>query len=569
MSARARTLSIALAIVLATVVAYAPSLPGDFIWDDDAHVTQNELLRDVEGLGAIWVPRNTPQYYPVTFSALWAEFQLWGLEPLGYHLVNLALHALNALLVWRLFARIRVRPAWLVAALFALHPVQVESVAWVMELKNVLSGTFYLLAALSYLGFDARLRAGQRASGRYALALALFVLALLSKSITCTLPAALVLWMLYEREPIGWRRLTPLAPLFAVGIALALYTAHLEQVHVGAQGHEFDYDLGERISISTRALLFYPWKLVAPWPLSFNYPRWTIDTGSLAAWWSAAAVIGLAALALWAYRRGRRGPALAAAFYAGTAFPALGLITYYPMLFSFVADHFVYLPSLGVLALIAAGAERAVRRLGWPAATSAVVALAAGVMTWFHSASFSDARTLYRHTIAGNPGSWLAKSELGSMLLVDAKSGRADDPARSLRESRELLQSAVALKDDHYMVQYNTALVLFTLGEHAAALPHAERATELLPEFVRWGDPPMIRGLILNAMGRPDQAEPWCERALERDPENYTANLFLGDRKLARGEKEAALAHFQAARRAVPNAASAREVDARIRLSSE
>jgi len=278
-----RRLLLAFAIVLAGAFAYRPSLPGEFIWDDDAHVTENAVLRDPEALRKIWVPAfepryapHTPQYYPLAFTALLLEFRAFGLDPLGYHVVNLMLHLANALLAWAVFARVRMRGAWLVGALFALHPMHVETTAWVMEIKNLLSGSFYLLAALAYLRFDERYAAADRTrfpAGAYALAAMLFLCALLTKSVTCTLPAALVLALLFRRERIDARRLAPLVPLFVLGVALALHTAWLEHAHVGAEGVEFAFTLPQRVLIASRALLFYPLKLLAPWPHLFVYPR--------------------------------------------------------------------------------------------------------------------------------------------------------------------------------------------------------------------------------------------------------------------------------------------------------
>ncbi len=543
----------ALLLVAATILCYVPSLPGGFIWDDDMNVTQNETLRDVEGLGEIWIPQNTPQYYPLTFSVFWLEYQLWGLEPFGYHLVNLLLHALNALLIWSLLARIGVRGAGLAAALFALHPLQVESVAWVMELKNVLSGTFYLLAAGAYLRFDERRARSAGSRGSYALALALFVAALLSKSVTCTLPAALILVFLFRGRALDARRLAPLLPFFVVGIGLALHTAHVERVWVGAQGHEFVFSVSERLLIASRALLFYPAKLLAPWPLLFNYARWEIDPSAALQWWSVAAVVAIALVGLRSYRRGARGPALALAFFAGSAFPALGLITYYPMLFAFVADHFVYLPSLGILMLVAAGWTALVERLAWPRPALLVPVVAAGALTLGQSAHFADAETLYRHTLAHNPDSWLSQSELGALLLRRGQRLGREQGAAELAEARTLLADAVARKDDHFMIQWNNALLLSTLGEGEAALVHARRAAGLRES---WAEPPALAAVLLHRLGRTEEAEVWGRRALTADPVHFTANLFLADRTRATGRADEAAGHYAAAWEAAPNDAS-------------
>ena len=212
-----------LVILGATFLAYSPVWQCAYIWDDDDYVTKNVHLRTLDGLWRLWIPKTTRQYYPAVFSTFWLEYQLWGLRPLGFHLVNVLLHAVNGILVWRIAARLKIPGAWMIGAVFALHPVHVESVAWITERKNVLSGLFYLSSMLAYLRFD-RLRGTARlqqvadilGSGWrwYVLSLALFVLALLSKSVTCSLPAALILVMLWQRKPFTIAQLAPLAPMF-------------------------------------------------------------------------------------------------------------------------------------------------------------------------------------------------------------------------------------------------------------------------------------------------------------------------------------------------------------------
>jgi len=549
----ARTLLLALAICVAGLLAYLPSLPGEFIWDDDAHVTHNSLLREPDALGQIWVPQfepiykpNTPHYYPLSFTALWLEFRAFGLDPLGYHLVNLALHLANALLVWAVFARLRLRGAWLVGALFALHPMHVETTAWAMEIKNLLSGTFYLLAALAYLRFD-------ECRGAWSLSAGLFLCALFAKTITCTLPAALVLALAFRDGRIDWRRLKPLVPLFVLGIGLALNTAWLEHNFIGAQGAQFVYSPSERVLIAARVLLFYPFKLLLPWPNLFVYPRWAIDPSSPAAWWPVLALLALTGGALCAWRKGWRGPVLALGFYAISILPASGIVTYYPMLFSFVADHFCYLPSLGVLALVAATLRGA----------AAVVVLALlGGLTALQSAHFASAEALYRHTLAHNPEAWLARTQLAQVLLPDGQpwKQRAAQPPDSakLHEAEELLRSSLLLKEDDEITHYNLALCLQYQGRLEEARPHALRAAELVPGH----HPPQkheitsVAALLAYRCGDKAGAETLARGVLAADPGHYRSLRVLGDCLLDRGELTEARAVLVRALRAAPNAAA-------------
>jgi len=135
-------------------MAYAPAIKNGYIWDDPAHVTENSLLKSSEGLKKIWFePSASHQYYPLTFSSFWAEYHIWNLNPFGYHLVNVLLHILNAILLFFVLRRLNILGAWMAVAIFALHPVHVESVAWISERKNVLSGFFYLSSLLFYIRF--------------------------------------------------------------------------------------------------------------------------------------------------------------------------------------------------------------------------------------------------------------------------------------------------------------------------------------------------------------------------------------------------------------------------------
>ena len=239
----------AAAIVPITLLAYLPAWHGGFVWDDDGHVTK-EALRSVAGLWRIWFePGATQQYYPVVHSAFWLQFRAWGLDTTGYHIVNILLHASSACLLAVLLRRIGARGAWLAGAIFALHPVQVESVAWITELRNTLSGVFYFGAALTYLHFDER-----RTRGLYLAALGLFSLALLSKSVTSTLPLGLLIVFWWQRGRIHWRRdVRPLMPFLAAGVAAGAMTVWMERAFIGAEGAAFDFTLIERALIAGRA----------------------------------------------------------------------------------------------------------------------------------------------------------------------------------------------------------------------------------------------------------------------------------------------------------------------------
>lgn len=251
-------------IVGFTIVAYLPALDCGYIWDDDLYVTANTRLHDLNGLRRIWFePTSGPQYYPLTFTTFWAEYQLWQLRPLGYHLGNVLLQAANGVLVWIVLRRLRVPGAWLAGAIFSVHPVHVESVAWITERKNVLSGVFYFTSLLAYLrfaGLDPPTgdRPATNQSHWYWLALTLFACALLAKTVACTLPVAIVLLIWWKRGRIAGSDVVQLVPFFGLSLAMGLATSWVERSHTGAVGEEYSFTLVERCLIAGRIVWFMP-----------------------------------------------------------------------------------------------------------------------------------------------------------------------------------------------------------------------------------------------------------------------------------------------------------------------
>jgi tetratricopeptide (TPR) repeat protein len=497
-------------LVVATFVAYGPAYSGGFVWDDDYYVAENALLRAGDGWWRVWIPGATVQYYPAVFTSFWLEWRLWGDDPTGYHVTNVALHALAAVLVWRAGRVIGLPGAGFVAALFALHPVHVESVAWITERKNVLSAVLYLAAALLWWRFEEG-REARGAAGAtkehvstvrrtYLFATALFVLALLAKSVTCSLPAVLILVRLWRRRPVDRRFLAALAPWFAIGLALALHTAHVERVHVGATGEDFALTLFERLEIATRALVFYTTKLAWPEPLVFVYPRFELG-GGVASWWPALVVVAVGAASVVAFARGVRGPALALAFFGGTLVPALGFFDVYPMRYSFVADHFQYLASLGVFALVAASGVRWVRDERVRRASAGVVLAVLAVLTWRQCAQYADLETLWRTTIARNPAAWMAHGNLAELL---GERGANDEALVHVEAALAACTSTAGAID----LRANRALLLGRLGRNADALLDLEAV-----HAARGGNELDV-ATALERLGRDDEAEVWYRLAL-------------------------------------------------------
>ncbi|MCP4901658.1 MAG: O-GlcNAc transferase, partial [bacterium] len=355
MSQRSRAILGAVLLLVLTASAYFPVVSCGFIWDDDAYVERNGNLQGVRGLYRIWFDVTaTPQYYPMVHTTYWFEYQLWELKPAGFHVTNVLLHWIAAVLLWRILSLLNVPGAWLIAAVFGLHPVHVESVAWITERKNVLSAVFYLGSALAYL----RCKLGSGSRWLSTVSLLLFVAALLSKTVTATLPAALLLILWWKRERLCREDVRELLPFFALSLAFGMLTAWLEVHHVGALGDEWSLTFLERTLLAGKIVCFYIWKLLWPSNLTFIYERWNANFHS--AWQLAfPAAVTAVLLTLWGLRnRLGRGPLVAVLFFIGTLFPALDFFDVYPMRYSFVADHFQYLASIGIIALVIGGAAR-------------------------------------------------------------------------------------------------------------------------------------------------------------------------------------------------------------------
>jgi len=572
------SLGVALGVPLLVLWAYFPALHGGFVWDDDAHVTRPEL-RPVAGLLRIWSePGATQQYYPVLHSAFWVEHRLWGDAAVGYHLVNLAFHLLACALLYRLLRRLEVPGAALAAALFALHPVCVETVAWVSEQKNTLSTVFYLLAALAYLRFDAGRRVGWYLAG-----LGLFALALLSKSVTATLPAAILVALWWRRGKLSLKSdVLPLIPWFALGAGVGLVTAWVERTYVGARGEAFAMGILERFLVAGRATWFYLGKLAWPSDLVFLYPRWSLDTGAA---WQYLFPLGLFAVlgALFLLRGRGRGALAAALLYVGTLFPALGFVDVYPFVFSFVADHFQYLAAALGLSAAAAGLSLLAARLparaagAAPAAAALLVALLA-FLSWRQCANYSDVEVLYRSVLARNPASWLAHDNLGVVLVQRGKPdeavvhyreairlnpaypeaynnlGNLLAKARRFGEAEEAYAGALRARPTFAAAEYNWGYALNQEGRYAQAEGHFLSALRLKADLAE------VHFGLANAranLGRIPEAVPEYRQAIAMKPGFGDAHANLGRALAESGGLQEGLSELEEALRLQPENAEA------------
>ena len=530
-------------LVLAVLIAYLPAVHCGYIWDDDMYVTDNPLLYARDGLHRIWFTFDSPsQYFPLVYSTLRVEYGLWRLAPLGYHCVNILLHSVNAVLLWRLLERLKIRGAWFAAAVFALHPVQVESVAWITELKNVQMGFFFLLALHAWVEFDGE--EDRRRWGWYGLSLVFYALALFSKTTACTLPAALIIILWWRGTRIGWRRIAEVIPYGLLGIGMGLLTVWWERYHQGTHGKLFSIGLVDRILISARNVWFYAGKLFWPAKLTFSYPRWGLPPAEPGTALAFIALCGGAWAAFYWRRKVGRGVFAALAFFVITLGPILGVLMLYTFRYSFVADHYQYLACIGPIALVSAGGatwggrkpelRTAIRGAG------ALILLVLAGLTWMQCRIYQNDESIWRDTLAKNPDSLMAHYNLGNGLMRDG----------DLPGSLAQFDRAEQLDPDFFEARCNRADILAHLGRLPEAAAEYERAVQIQP-----GSSVIQNsyGLILRRMGRLGDAAGHFRQAVELQPGSGVAEKDLADTLAALGDYAGALPEYQVVARLYPN----------------
>jgi protein O-mannosyl-transferase len=582
MEDRHRSWLYAFFLVAIVLAAYAPALSAGFIWDDDFYVTNNWLLTAPDGLRRIWFSLDSPsQYFPLTYTTFLIEHFLWGFNPLGYHLINVLLHAANAFLVWSLLARLRIPGAWLAAGVFAVHPVHVESVAWVTERKNVLMCFFFLLTLLAWCRFiDPEIK---RRWVWYTIALIFYLLALAAKSTACTLPAALLLILWLQRKPINGRRLVETVPFFLLGLAAGLIAIWWERFHQGTIGPEFAFSFAKRLLIFSHAAWFYPAKLFWPAKLTFIYPQWNIDpTNPLQYLWTVA-VVAVCAAIYFGRRYFGRGPEVAVAFFIATLVPVMGPIMLYTFRYTYVADHYQYVASIGLIALFAAAASGISARLnfGGGAKFAATIALlfVLCVLTWRQTGIYRDQETLWRDTVAKNPQGFLGHLNLGVAL---SERGQTDPAKSEYEEALRLNPKSFEVFDllgvweaksgrlDDAVLKFKTSLQLFptypaawfNLGNAFLAKGELEDAIAAYQNAIRY-DPYLADAhgnlaVALSRVNRLDQAVPYYIEALHWKPNDPGVHYNFGIVLAQLGRTEEAAAQFKEALRLKPDYEDAR-----------
>ena len=531
-------------LILITLAAYWPCLRGGFVWDDDSWTTGvSDLMSSFSGLRRMWSDWTAlQQYYPLAGTSFWIDHQLWGYWTLPYHIENVLLHSAAALLFWRLLWKLEVPGAWLAAAVFAIHPVMVESAGWITERKNVLAMVFYLGTLLAYGRFASFWKETKINQERnrwwYALAFCLLCCAMLSKTTAFSLPPVILLLTWWKQGRIRWGRdVLPTLPLFIVAIGFSGMTAWLEKNHVGAKGPEFNIGLAERFIIAGHAFWFYLGKLFWPANLCSAYPRWQIDRAAIGQWLYPVSAVGLL-FSLW-YLRNRigRGPATAAFFFVGTLFPVLGFLNAYYMRYSFVCDHWVYLSSLGIIALTTAVAVNAGIRHECltPASSVAVcVCILLAGLTWKRAGDYVDMETLWRTSISRNPNSWLAQNNLGYELLGQ---NRVDEAIVQFKK-------AIQIWPDYPEAHNNLGIALVRKDRVDEGIVEIQKGETLDPDLV---DAHNNLGLALLKIGRMDEAVAQFQQALTLNPGLAESHFNLANALMQKGQNNEAISEFEKA----------------------
>jgi tetratricopeptide (TPR) repeat protein len=474
-------------IVLITFAVYLPVVRGGFVFDDYPLITENGMVRADNGIRLFWSGAGAADYYPLTGSLWWLEWRMWGDQATGYHVLNILLQAVNAVLVWLILRRLNIPGGWVAALVFAIHPVNVATAGWISEQKNTLSMMFYAVAILLYLKFDA--------DGRwrwYALSLGAFLLALFSKTGVVMLPFALLgcVWWLHGR--LRWRDWRRSVPFFALSLLFGLVTVWF-QYHRVLRGTVFRAEgFLSKLVAAGWVVWFYLGKVLWPVNLSVIYPKWNVDASHWVSWFPGLLLAACLALFWWKRKTWGKPLLFGAGYFVVTLFPVLGFFDQGFYDYSLVADHWQYYSIIGVIAVVVAAGAVVCRGIGGRGRivgvlAGAVVVVVLGIATWARAGVYATSETLWSDTVTKNPEAWMA--------------------------------------------QYNLGLALGKAGKISPAIAHFQRAVQLKPDFAETHN---YLGTALLQAGKASEAVEQYRQALRIKPDYMDAQINL-DRALSRG----------------------------------
>ncbi len=516
------------------ILVYLPALQSGFVWDDESSIIQNHLLRNMNGLWKIWAhpSLNTePHYWPITYTSFWVDCQIWGLAPFGYHLTNILLHAFNGILLWVILRRLEIPGAWFAAAIFTVHPVHVESVAWIIERKDVLSGLFYLLAFWFYLNYDR-----EKDWKRYLLSLFFLLCAIWSKSITISLPLAMVLWLWWKRESLTVRDLVPIFPFFALTLICSFLDYRLTEAH--ASFHT-NLTLIQRVLIAGRVFWFSVGKLIYPVNLMTYYPQWKISADSFIQYIYPCMMIIILAVFYFLRKIIGKGWFVATCYFAITLGPHLGFVDYGFMAYSYVADRFQYLASMGLIVLFAVVVTQGIQYIvGFKKeilfAIMVIPILILSSLTWSQAGIYKNMETLIRYNLRKNPNAWSTHYNWAAVL---ARKGDISDAIKHYFIT-------LTLNPNYADAHNNLAMLLAQQGKLAEAMSHYTEAIRINPQLATAHN---NMAILLLQQGKTDDAIAHYKKAIEINPLFAEAYNNLGLVLAKQGKLKEAIEYFSKA----------------------
>jgi len=572
-------------LLLLTAYVFWPALNGTWIWDDNVAIDQNRIFQDPAGWHKIWFQANGPDYFPLKDTVQWVETRIWGSNPTVYHVTNVLLHSVSALLLWAVFRRLLPRTeegalaAWGGGLLFSIHPLTVESVAWMSELKNTLSLPILLGAFLAYLNWDEH-----RSPRSYLWALGLFAAALLAKTSVVMLPGVLLLYAAWRRGRVGGKDIVASARFLALSLVFGLVTVHYQHGQLAFPDGPPMGGIASRFAGAGLAIVFYLWKFVMPVRLLMIYPQWALTPVHP---WQLLPWAGLLVLGGWLWSRRRvawgRTVLFGIGFFLINLIPVLGFIRMSYGRFSWVADHFVYLPMIGIVGIVASAFYVGISRPVGPGRSSVIAAAALlvvtlALLTRSQAALFKNATAVWTHTLRFNPRAWVAEYDLGSEayaqqqpleaishfeaalrinpMLSEVENSLGATLAQQGRPREAVVHLTRAL--DLYSAvprgHFNLGTTLMRLGQYGDAIVHYQAAARAAPRSVEiWSN----LGLALAHTGRLDEAIASYQTALQIDPTVVRVHDNLGYTQLMRGQSAAGIAEFEKALRLQPDDADA------------
>ncbi len=533
-------------MLLTALLIYWPALHGGLVLDDALWVNNSPELKSFSGLLSLWRGTKLPDFFPLTSTSFWLEWHLWDKNLLGFHLTNVMLHVASGWLFWLVLRRLAVTGAFVVALLFVVHPVNVESVAWITERKNTLCLFFYLLSVLWWLGSESESESGKKTKSRvyFALSLIAFLLALLSKTSVVTLPVILLGCVWWRKGKIEKRDWVRSLPYFGLSVALGLVTMWFQSHQ--AIGHDvvLTANFWARLAGAGWAVWFYLWKAVWPLGLAFVYPRWTVDPNSPMSYLPTVA-LAVIALVFWIYRgKSWMRPVLfALGYFLVTLAPILGFVDIYYFRYSMVADHWQYFSIIGVIALIVAGVNVKISNLRVKMILAAALAVVFTGMARQQAKLYGDPRVLWEDTLVKNPDSWMAHEIMGHYL------GNTPEAVEHFKKSLQLNPNNVAS-------HVNLGMILQNAGRLEEAQKEYEAAEKIDPS--QWAIKFNL-GALYDTQGKNAEAEAAYRGAIQINPAYSPSHNYLGTTLLKLGTKTEAIAEFQEALRLDPGNVEARE----------